>query len=234
VTRIETGAGRAHAVRTADGERIAADAVVLAADLPTAARDLLGRKPRTLRLAPSCVLLHVGGTARYGRIAHHNIHFGRAWRRTFDEVIGGSLMSDPSLLVTNPTRTDPALAPPGRQAYFVLAPTPNLEADIDWSVIGPRYEAELLATLHKRGYTGFADGIEVRRLVTPADWRAAGLTAGTPFAAAHTFGQTGPFRPANLLRGFDNVVLAGAWTHPGVGVPMVLLSGRLAAERITG
>ncbi len=235
VSQIETAGGRARAVRTADGERIAADAVVLATDLPTAARDLLGLKPRKLRLAPSCVLLHVGSTARYSKIAHHNIHFGQTWRRTFDELItDGSLMSDPSLLVTNPTRTDPALAPAGRQTYYVLAPTPNLEAGIDWSVIGPRYEAELLATLQQRGYTGFTDGIEVHRLITPADWRAAGLTAGTPFAAAHTFGQTGPFRPANLVRGFENVVLAGAWTHPGVGVPMVLISGRLAAERITG
>lgn len=228
VTEVETAAGRARAVHTADGERIPTDAVVLATDLPSAYRDLLGEQPRRLRTAPSCVLLHIGGPESYSRIAHHNLHFGRAWRRTFHELTHGELMSDPSLLVSNPSRTDPTLAPAGRHTYYVLAPAPT--GGPDWSVIGPRYADELLETLDRRGYRGLQG--EVRRLVTPDDWRAAGCTAGTPFAAAHTLRQTGPFRPGHLVR--DNVVLAGAWTHPGVGVPMVLISGRLAADRIIG
>jgi phytoene desaturase len=69
---------------------------------------------------------------------------------------------------------------------------------------------------------------------TPADWARQGMTAGTPFALAHTFAQTGPFRPANTVRGIDNAVLAGSSTLPGVGVPTTLISGRLAADRITG
>ena len=75
---------------------------------------------------------------------------------------------------------------------------------------------------------------ELLHVVNPADWADQGMVAGTPFALAHTFGQTGPFRPANLVRGIDNVVLAGSSTVPGVGVPTALLSGRLAADRITG
>jgi phytoene desaturase len=238
--RVEVSRGRARAVITTGGERIEADAVVLNPDLPVAYRDLLppGAAPRRLarlRYSPSCVLLHVGSTAAYSKIAHHNIHFGRAWRRTFEEIIrDGQLMSDPSLLVTNPTGSDPSLAPAGRQTYYVLAPTPNLSAGIDWSSTGPRYRDELIATLEARGYTGFGAGIEVERLVTPADWAASGLAAGAPFAAAHTLAQTGPFRPAMLPRGLQNVVFTGSGTQPGVGVPMVLLSGRLAAERITG
>ena len=76
--------------------------------------------------------------------------------------------------------------------------------------------------------------------MTPLDWAAQGMAAGTPFALAHTFGQTGPFRPSTLPRrgqrgqGPENVVLAGSSVQPGVGVPMVVISGRLAAERITG
>jgi phytoene desaturase len=240
VARVEVAGGRARAVHTTGGERVEADVVVLNPDLPVAYRDLLppGVAPRRigrLRYSPSCVVLHAGSTATYTKIAHHNIHFGRAWRRTFDEIIrDGRLMSDPSVLVTNPTRADPTLAPPGRQAYYVLAPTPNLTAGIDWASIGPRYRDELVAVLEARGYAGFGAGIEVERLVTPADWAASGLAAGAPFAAAHTLGQTGPFRPPTLARGLDNVVFAGSGTQPGVGVPMVLLSGRLAAERITG
>jgi phytoene desaturase len=78
------------------------------------------------------------------------------------------------------------------------------------------------------------DDAEVLSVVTPADWAAQGMAAGTPFALAHTFTQTGPFRPANTVRGVDNAVLAGSSTVPGVGVPTALLSGRLAADRITG
>ena len=75
---------------------------------------------------------------------------------------------------------------------------------------------------------------DVLDVVTPADWARQGMAAGSPFALAHTFAQTGPFRPANMVRGIDNVVLAGGSTVPGVGVPTTLISGRLAADRVTG
>jgi len=237
VTQVETANGRATAVITADGDRIRADAVVLNPDLPIAKRDLLPPAPqRHLTYSPSCVVLHLGSRQSYSKIAHHNIHFGSKWRDTFDEVIRkGELMSDPSLLVTNPTHTDPSLAPAGRQSYYVLAPTPNLVAGpLDWrGGLAERYAAELIRTLEQRGYVGFGDGIEVQEIITPADWEDRGMAAGTPFAAAHTFAQTGPFRPANLHPGLDNVVFTGSGTQPGVGVPMVLISGKLAAARIT-
>ncbi|HEX6499024.1 MAG TPA: phytoene desaturase family protein [Micromonosporaceae bacterium] len=239
VSRVEVRGGRATGVVTSTGERIPADVVVLNPDLPVAYRDLLptGRAPRRLRYSPSCVVLHVGSRQVYTKAAHHNVHFGRAWKRTFDEVIReGRLMSDPSLLVTVPTKTDPALAPEGRQVYYVLAPAPNLAvADLDWrGGLADRYRDELLDTLERRGYLGFRDGVEVSHVWTPAEWAAQGMAAGTPFAAAHTLSQTGPFRPANLHPSLPNVVFVGSGTQPGVGVPMVLISGKLAAQRVTG
>jgi phytoene desaturase len=241
VTSVDVRAGRAVGVITDGGERIPADVVVLNPDLPLAYRDLLpGAPPRRLgrlRHSPSAVVLHIGSSQRYSRIAHHNIHFGRTWQGTFDEVIRrGRLMTDPSLLVSNPTRTDRTLAPPGREIYYVLAPAPNLAAaPLDWSGrIGREYAGELVATLEARGYYDFGAGIEVSRVVTPADWAEAGMAAGTPFAAAHTLRQTGPFRPGNLHPALSNVVFTGSGTQPGVGVPMVLISGKLAAQRITG
>jgi phytoene desaturase len=238
VASVETVNGRATGVRLADGSRLPADVVVLNPDLPVAQRDLLPpRRQRRLRYSPSCVVLHIGSRQAYTKTAHHNIHFGTAWRGTFDEVIRkGLLMSDPSLLVTNPARTDPAAAPDGRQVYYVLAPVPNLDAGpMDWrGGLAEQYASSVIRTLEQRGYVGFGDGIETMRIVTPADWLDQGMAAGTPFAAAHTFGQTGPFRPSNLHPVLENVVFTGSGTQPGVGVPMVLISGKLAAGRVTG
>jgi phytoene desaturase len=232
VTRVELTGSRAVAVHTAGGERIACDAVVLNPDLPVA-RLLIGHPlTRRLRYSPSCFLLLTGSAASYPDTAHHTISFGHAWREVFDEILGGRLMSDPSFLVTAPTRSDPSLAPAGRSSYYVLFPTPNLEAPIDWVSTAAPYRDRVVATLESRGWPGFGAGIEVEHVTTPLDWAARGMEGGTPFAAAHTFGQTGPFRPRNMWG--ENVVFAGSGTHPGVGVPMVLLSGRLAAERIVG
>jgi phytoene desaturase len=236
VERVEHDGSRASAVITTDGERIPADVVVLNPDLPVAYRDLLGVEPwsvRRLTYSPSCAVLLVGSSAQYSRIAHHNIHFGRTWAGVFDDLIDrGRLMADPSLLVTNPSHSDPSLAPAGKQSYYVLFPTPNLDAAIDWRVEGPRYRDRMVATLEERGYVGFGDAIEVEHLTTPQDWAARGMERGAPFASAHSFLQTGPFRPGN--RWGENVVFVGSGTQPGVGVPMVLVSGRIAAERIVG
>ena len=91
-----------------------------------------------------------------------------------------------------------------------------------------------LGVLEARGYHGISGAFEIAHVDTPATWAAQGMGAGSPFAAAHTFPQTGPFRRRNLVAGLANVVLAGSGTTPGVGVPTALLSGRLAAARITG
>jgi phytoene desaturase len=246
VTGLEQAGGRVTGVRhraTADDggtERLACDAVVLTPDLPLVHR-LLGRAPRRpvpLRYSPSAVVLHAGVRRTRPQVAHHTISFGAAWKSTFREIVDdGRLMSDPSLLVTRPTATDPGLAPPDHDLLFVLAPCPNTDVGpIDWPRVGPAYRDEVLGVLEGRGIglDGLAGEIEVSRLVTPADWAADGLGAGTPFSLAHTLAQTGPFRPRNLVPGLANAVLAGCGTTPGVGIPPVLISGRLAAQRITG
>jgi phytoene desaturase len=240
VAKVDVTGGRACGVITADGERIPADAVVVNADLPTAYANLLppGSAPRRvkrLRYSPSAVVLHAGSPAAFPDTAHHTIDFGQAWDETFEEIIDrGRPMSDPSFLLTTPTKTDPSLAPTGRHTHFVLFPAPNLPGRVDWTKQRTRYRDHIVETLEKRGYTGFGDEIEAEHLVTPADWRAQGLAAGAPFAAAHTFPQTGPFRSPTLDRRIAGLVFCGSNTQPGVGVPMVLISGRLAAERITG
>lgn len=238
VTRLERRGDRVSAALLADGERVPCDAVVLTVDLPLAYR-LLGRtpwRPVPLRFSPSAVVLHAGTDRTWPLLDHHTLLFGAAWRRTFTEITRlGTPMSDPSLLVTRPTATDPGLAPPGRHLLSVLAPCPNLRTGrIDWASFGPRYRDRLAATLRDRGLTGFDESVVVERLVTPQDWSRQGHAFGTPFATAHTLAQTGPFRPRNLVPGTANAVLAGCGTTPGVGLPTVLVSGKLAAARITG
>jgi phytoene desaturase len=241
VEELETSGRRVTAVRLHDGERLPADAVVVTTDAPhTLVPGLRG--PRRPVYSPSCVALHVGVRSELPGQAHHTISFGESWRGVFDELTReGRPMSDPSLLVSMPSYTDRSLAPEGGQVLSIVAPTPNLDRrsggnpGIDWTALGPRYRDEVLATLEARGWTGLTGAIEVEEMATPRDWAAQGMAAGTPFALAHTFGQTGPFRPSTLpRRGPENVVLAGSSVQPGVGVPMVLISGRLAAERITG
>jgi phytoene desaturase len=241
VDELETSGRRVSAVRLAGGERLPADAVVVTADQPHTLVPGL-RRPRRPVYSPSCVALHLGVRNELAGQAHHTISFGHAWRGVFDELTRqGSIMTDPSLLISMPSVTDRSLAPDGGQVLSVVAPTPNLDPrsggnpDLDWTTLGPRYREEILGVLEARGWTGITGAIEVEEMATPLDWAAQGMAAGTPFALAHTFGQTGPFRPPTLpRRGPENVVLAGSSVQPGVGVPMVLISGRLAAERITG
>ncbi|QRN81636.1 MAG: phytoene desaturase [Nocardiopsis sp. BM-2018] len=236
VSRLERSGDRVTAVITDHGERIACDQVVLTTDLPAAHR-LLGHRPRRpvrQRFSPSAVVLHLGTDRTWDHLSHHTISFGAAWQSTFTEIIDqGRTMSDPSLLVTQPTLTDPSLAPEGRHLFYVLAPAPNLEAGaIDWDEEGRRYRDHIVSTLESRGMTGLDASVRAEHLVTPADWARKGLARGTPFSLAHTFTQTGPFRPRNTVPGTANAVLAGCGTTPGVGLPTVLVSGKLAAARV--
>ena len=224
-------------VALADGEKLPADAVVCTIDTAEAYRRLLPDLRRAARRAQGRL------RAVRGRLARRRPRRRRRPRpRTTTSTSATSgprrsrrssartqLMPDPSRLVSVPSMSDPSLAPDGCSTLFVLEPVPNLAADLDWTVEAKPMRDRLLEFLDAEGYP---TDVVTEHLVTPADWQAEGLTAGTPFALAHTFAQTGPFRPANTNRHLPGLVFAGAGTTPGVGVPMVLLSGRLAAERV--
>jgi phytoene desaturase len=236
VTALARRHRRVTAVHTDGGDPLPCDAVVLTTE-PAVSHRLLGRaplRPVPLRAAPSAVVAHVSAPAGQD-CGHHVLAFGAAWRSTFDELItAGRTMSDPSLLITRPTATDPWLAPPGRDLVSVLAPVPNLDVGrIDWERRGRAYAEEIVAVAARRVLPGLTGRAEPLHVLTPADWAAMGHTAGTPFSYAHSLPQTGPFRPGNFPRHLDNAVLAGGATVPGVGVPTALISGRLAADRIT-
>jgi phytoene desaturase len=234
IRRSDTGG--VAGVALASGEQIRADAVVCTLDLPVAYERLLPdltapRKALRGNFSPSAVVWHVGarGLPQEG-VAHHNIHFGQEWAGAFDALLDRkTLMPDPSRLVTIPSVNDPGVAPAGCSTMFVLEPVPNLSADIDWvAQRGPMRE-RLLGFLDEQGYP---TDIVSEELVTPLDWERMGMHAGTPFSLAHTFAQTGPFRPGNVEKRVAGMFFAGSGTVPGVGVPMVLISGKLAAQRV--
>ncbi|MEU6559829.1 phytoene desaturase family protein [Nocardia nova] len=236
VTSLDRSGSRVRAVITDTGERIPCDALVLTTELADTYRLLAHRSHRPVgpTAAPSAMILHVA-CAAIPELAHHSLLFGRAWNAAFRDIIThGRVMDDPSLLLTRPTASDPALAPAGRDLLYILVPVPNLvRGPINWDRFAPTYAEEILATVRNRLPIPIRDA-QLLHTTTPADWARQGLTDGSPFALAHTLSQTGPFRPANMIRGLDNVVLAGGSTVPGVGIPPVLISGRLAADRITG
>ncbi len=228
--------GRVRGVRLDDGEWIEADAVVCNPDLPVAYRTLLGGLPmprvaRRGRYSPSCVVWHAGARGELPpEAAHHNIHFGHEWDGAFRALLDdGSLMPDPSILVTVHSKDEPSLAPAGGHTLYVLEPVPNLDGRVDWTRERSRVRDRLAERVAALGYPA---GVEAEELVDPTDWERQGMERGTPFALAHTFAQTGPFRPGNLDRRAPGLVFVGSSTLPGVGVPMVLISGKLAAQRV--
>lgn len=232
---ITDAQGRIAGVEIAD-DHVMADAVVCTSDLPTAYRQLLPelRPPRVIRSArysPSAVVWHLGVRGLPDeRVRHHNIHFGQDWQNAFDDMIAHHrLMRDPSRLVTVPSLDAPQMAPEGCSSLYVLEPAPNLAGSLNWEQQREPMRDRLLNFLQDAGYP---TDVITEQLVTPLDWAGQGLAGGTPFSLAHTFFQTGPFRPSNHDRRRRGLFFAGSGTVPGVGVPMVITSGKLAAERV--
>ena len=247
---LRSPTGRVAGVRLAGGDKVPADAVVCTLDTPVAYEKLMPElsAPRAARpgkgtYSPSAVVWHVGvrgtpgtesaaGSAR-PPAAHHNIHFGDQWDEAFDALLDqGRLMPDPSRLVTIHSLDGPGLAPEGCSTLYVLEPVPNLDDGVvDWKEEAPAMRDRLHAFL---GENGYPDDVVVEELIDPLEWQRQGMAAGTPFALAHTFPQTGPFRPPNVEKRLPGMFFAGSGTVPGVGVPMVLISGKLAAQRVAG
>jgi len=233
VERIERSGRRVTGVLTAGGERIAADAVVSNADVLTTAGLLGVRRPaRPLRPTMSCLLLYLGCDRRWEHLLHHTLTVGEGFRRFIADVTRRARLPESiSTYVHAPARTEPGMAPSGGDSLAVLMPVPNLRAGLDWAELAGRLRDAVLSYLEGTfGLTGLRASIRVEHRMDPRDFaRELGAVDGNAFAVEPTLHQSAWFRAHNRDGRAQGLYHVGGGTHPGAGIPGVLLGAEVTA-----
>jgi len=234
---------RASGVRLASGERIAADAVVSNGDVATTYMTLVpaalrrrntDRRFRRMRYSMSLFVMYFGTDRRYEDVAHHEILMGPRYRGLLDDIFTKkSLAEDFSLYLHRPTATDPSLAPPGCDSWYVLSPVPNLAGTTDWRTAARPYRDRIVEYLERRYLPGLSRHIVTERTIDPLHFRdTLNSHLGSAFSVEPILTQSAWFRPHNRSEDIPNLYFAGAGTHPGAGLPGVISSGKIVAEMI--
>jgi phytoene desaturase len=241
VMQIEVESDRATGVKLNDGARLNADVVVANADLPYAYRDLLPDQPEADRLERlkytcSAIMFYWGVDKVYPQLGMHNVFLADDYRKSFDRIFHDHTLPDePSFYVHAPTRTDSAAAPSGQDTLFVLVPAGHLAEDApqDWEALCTRARSAVLRRLSDVGLTDLEKHLKFEVRYSPRDWLSIyNLAKGAAFSLSHNFMQVGYLRPQNRHRRYRNLYFVGGSTHPGTGLPIVLISARLTTERI--
>jgi phytoene desaturase len=240
---IDERTRRATGVRLTSGEIVEADVVVSNADAATTYLKMVAprfrpsnsdRRIRRRRYSMSLFVIYFGTDRRYDDVAHHEILMGPRYRALLDDIFRTKkLAKDFSLYLHRPTATDPSLAPPGCDAFYVLSPVPHLGGDTDWrSAAGP-YRDAIMRYLEERYLPGLRSHIVTERRIDPLYFRdTLDSHLGSAFSVEPTLTQSAWFRPHNVSEDVANLYFAGAGTHPGAGIPGVLSSGKIVAEMI--
>jgi phytoene desaturase len=235
---------RAVGVRLEDGEEYPADAVVLNADVASAymrmvpqrlRRQMTDRRIKSYRYSMSCFLLYLGLDRQYPQLLHHTILMGPRYRGLLADIFDGhGLPPDFSLYLHAPTRTDPSMAPIGGESLYVLVPVPHLGRGVDWNVQARALRDRIVHFLeHEFGLEGLERAIRVERQFTPVDFRdELSSYLGSAFSIEPTLLQSAWFRPHNVSEDVAGLYLVGAGTHPGAGLPGVLLSARITSDLV--
>ncbi|RYF38125.1 MAG: phytoene desaturase, partial [Comamonadaceae bacterium] len=232
VAQITAKAGRATGVRLATGELLAADLVVSNADSATTYRELVApehrrrwtdRRIEKARYSMSLFVWYFGTRRQYPDVAHHTIALGPRYRGLLTDIFERKLLAqDFSLYLHRPTATDPSLAPPGCDAFYVLSPVPHLESGTDWQHQAEPYRRAIEAKLEATLLPDLKNQIVSSRLLTPQDFQdRLSSFRGAAFGLEPVLTQSAWFRPHNRSEELDRLYLVGAGTHPGAGLPGV-------------
>ena len=239
VRRILVQKERVGGVELENGERVPLAAVISNMDAVRTHRDLLeDRYPafdrrRRYEAACSGVVLYLGLRERYEHLQHHNFVFSRDPDEEFETIYRkGEPAPDPTCYVCAPAATDPSVAPDGGEALYVLVHAPYLRAHHDWKTMLPSYRRTILDKLERTaGLEDLEQRIEVEAVLTPQDIHERySVLNGAIYGLASHGRLTGAFKPANRSPDVEGLYLAGGAAHPGPGMPMVLMSGWIAAD----
>ena len=238
VAEITVAEGRASGVRLAAGETIPADIVVSNADPAwTYSRLLSGHKRRRwtdgklkrAKYSMSLFVWYFGTNRRFEDVYHHAMVLGPRYEELLRDIFSRRRLSDDmSLYLHRPSASDPSVAPPGCDAFYVLSPVPNLGSGTDWAAEAEPYRARVQKRLEETIMPGLGDAIVTSRVMTPQDFRDRLLSfEGAAFAMQPQLFQSAWFRPHNRSEELPGLYLVGAGTHPGAGVPGVVSSARI-------
>ncbi|MFN0156719.1 MAG: phytoene desaturase family protein [Bacteroidota bacterium] len=218
------------------GENFPADAVISNGDVASVYRNLIPEEFRKrwnnatldkMHYSMSCFLLYIGTTKQFPQLAHHTLILSERYKELVKDIFDRKILpKDFSMYLHVPTRTDPTMAPPGCESMYLLVPVPHLGSGINWNLEAEQLTNRILRFLEDDfGLKGLRESIEVLEKFTPDDFgRELNAHLGNAFSLEPRLTQSAYFRPHNRSEDIRNFYLVGAGTHPGGGVPGVLLS----------
>lgn len=242
VSKIQVNRSGADSVLLADGEVVRADLLIANADLPYVYRELLPDRQRSRRLdrlkySCSAIVFHWGLDKRYDKLVHHNVFLNDGFRTGLRVIFKDkSADPNPSFYIHAPARTDPSAAPENHDTLSVIVGIGHVDEtrDQEWTSFRKITRDAVISRLKKAGLTDIEEHIKHEICYPPKTWESVyHVSRGSVFGSlSHSLFQMGYFRPHNRHRKYKNLYFVGGSTHPGNGIPMVLLSAKLTAERI--
>ncbi len=238
VAEIRVEDGRATGVVLKTDEVVDADIVVSNADVAWTYRYLIPEHARRrwtnnridrLRYSMGLFVWYFGTRRQYPDVVHHTILLGLRYRDLLKDIFDRKVLADDfSLYLHRPTATDPGMAPPGCDAFYVLSPVPHLDSGVDWRQMAEEYRLRVSRYLSDTVLPGLENEIVVSRMLTPADFVDDYLSyKGAAFSVEPLLTQSAYFRPHNRSEDVEDLYFTGAGTHPGAGLPGVLSTARV-------
>jgi phytoene desaturase len=245
VKQISFNGKKADGIVLEGGQKVSADVVVCNSDLSFTylnlipkqnRRKMLSWRLRNMNYSVSLFVYYFGTKKKYtdSKLQHHNMMMIEDYHKYMQKLFHGKeIPEDLFLYLHMPTRTDPGIAPEGKELFYVLALVPNLRVDADWKAIGPAYRDKIIDFLEERYLPGLGENIEVDHYIDPFHFRdTLNSYKGAGFATTPVLSQTAFLRPLNKSKRYKDLYFVGAGTHPGPGVPAVISSGKIVSDLI--